>query len=44
MDFGNFPLKFSKQSAQIVEGACGDGRATLRLWTQEGSLHLHRKP
>lgn len=44
MDFGNFPLKFSKQSAQIVEGACGEGRATLRLWTQEGSLHLHRKP
>jgi len=27
-----------------VEGACGEGRATLRLWTQEGSLHLHRKP
>ncbi len=44
MDLGNFPLKFKKQSAQIVEGACGEGRATVLLWTQEGSLHLHRKP
>jgi DUF4097 and DUF4098 domain-containing protein YvlB len=44
MDFGNFPLKFKKQGTQIVEGACGEGRATLLLWTQEGSLHLHRKP
>ena len=44
MDFGNFPLKFKKQSAQIVEGECGEGRATVLLWTQEGSLHLHRKP
>ena len=44
MDLGSFPLKFSKQSAQMVEGACGEGRATMLLWTQEGSLHLHRKP
>jgi DUF4097 and DUF4098 domain-containing protein YvlB len=44
MDLGSFPLKFSKQSAQMVEGSCGKGRATLLLWTQEGSLHLHRKP
>jgi DUF4097 and DUF4098 domain-containing protein YvlB len=44
MDLGNFPLKFDKQSAQMVEGACGEGRATVMLSTQEGSLHLHRKP
>lgn len=44
MDLGNFPLKLSQQNARMVEGACGEGRATVLLWTQEGSLHLHRKP
>ena len=43
IDLGGFPLKFDKQSDQMVEAACGEGRATVSLWTQEGSIHLHRK-
>jgi hypothetical protein len=44
MDLGGFPLKFQKQTAQLIEATAGTGRAALILWTQEGSLHLHRKP
>lgn len=44
MDLGGFPLKFEKQTDQLVEGAVGSGKATVSLWTQEGSIHLHRKP
>lgn len=44
IDLGGFPLKFSKQTAQIIEAKIGEGRAALALWTQEGSLHLHRQP
>jgi hypothetical protein len=44
MDLGGLPLKFEKQSDQLVEGALGAGKATVSLWTQEGSIHLHRKP
>src|SRR5262249_44618755 len=43
-NLGGFPLKFEKQSDQLVEGASGSGKATVSLWTQEGSIHLHRKP
>jgi len=44
MDLGNFPLKFQKQTDQLVEGMLGSGKASVSLWTQEGSIHLHRKP
>ena len=44
MDLGSFPIRFEKQSDQLVEGALGSGKATVSLWTQEGSIHLHRKP
>ncbi len=44
MDLGGFPLKFDRQTNQLVEAACGAGRAKVFLWTQEGSIHLRRKP
>jgi hypothetical protein len=44
MDLGGFRMKFEKQSDQLVEAASGSGKATVALWTQEGSIHLHRKP
>jgi DUF4097 and DUF4098 domain-containing protein YvlB len=44
IDLGGFPMKFEKQSDQLVEAAYGAGRAKVILWTQEGSIHLHRKP
>lgn len=44
MELGGFPLKFDKQTGQLVEGVLGSGKATVSLWTQEGSIHLHRKP
>jgi hypothetical protein len=44
MDLGGLPLKFDRQSDQLVEGVMGAGKATVSLWTQEGSIHLHRKP
>jgi hypothetical protein len=44
MDLGGFEMKFDKQTHQLVEGAHGAGRASVSLWTQEGSIHLHRKP
>jgi hypothetical protein len=44
MDLGGLPLKFEKQSDQLVKGAMGSGKATISLWTQDGSIQLHRKP
>jgi hypothetical protein len=44
MDLGGFSLNFNKQTEQVVEGVAGEGRAAIYLWTQEGSIHLHRKP
>jgi hypothetical protein len=44
MDLGGFPLKFDRQTSQVVEAACGAGRAKVFLWTQEGSIQLRRKP
>jgi hypothetical protein len=44
MDLGGFPLKFDRQTNQLVEAACGTGRAKVHLWTQEGSIQLRRKP
>jgi DUF4097 and DUF4098 domain-containing protein YvlB len=44
MDLGEFQMKFDKRSYQLVEASHGAGRASISLWTQEGSIHLHRKP
>ncbi len=44
MDLGGFPMKFDRQTNQLVEAAVGAGRAKVFLWTQEGSIHLRRKP
>ncbi len=44
MDLGAFQMKFDKQTDQLVEASYGAGRASIHLWTQEGSIHLHRKP
>ncbi len=44
MDLGAFQMKFEKQTDQLVEASYGSGRASVHLWTQEGSIHLHRKP
>lgn len=43
MDFDGFAVKFDKKTDQLVEGYHGQGRATLNLWTQEGSIELHRR-
>ncbi len=44
MNLGAFRMKFERQTHQLVEAAHGAGRASVSLWTQEGSIHLHRKP
>jgi hypothetical protein len=44
MDLGGFDMKFDRQTHQLVEAAHGAGRASVSLWTQEGTIHLHRKP
>ncbi len=44
MDLDAFQMDFSKRSHQLVEASRGAGRASITLWTQEGSIHLHRKP
>lgn len=43
LELGGFPVKFDKKTEQLVEGQCGQGRANLNLWTQDGSINLHRK-
>jgi len=44
MDLGAFQMKFDKQTHQLVEASHGAGRASISLWTLEGSIHLHRRP
>jgi len=44
MDLGAFQMKYEKQTHQLVEASHGAGRASVSLWTQEGSIHLHRRP
>ncbi|MGH9836734.1 MAG: DUF4097 family beta strand repeat-containing protein [Blastocatellia bacterium] len=44
MNLGGFQMKFEKQTDQLVEASHGAGRASVYLWTQEGSIHLHRRP
>jgi len=44
MDLGGFRMNFNKQTDKVVEGISGTGRASIYLWTQEGSIRLNRKP
>lgn len=44
MELDAFQMKFDKRSHQLVEASRGKGRASISLWTQKGSIHLHRKP
>jgi len=44
IDLGAFEMRFDKNSHQLVEASHGAGRASISLWTQEGSIHLRRKP
>jgi DUF4097 and DUF4098 domain-containing protein YvlB len=44
VDLGEFQMKFDKRSHQLVEASHGAGRASISLWTQEGSIHLRRRP
>jgi hypothetical protein len=44
MDLGGFQMNFLKQSDKLVEGVLGNGRASIYLWTQEGSINLRRRP
>jgi hypothetical protein len=43
-DAFQFQMKFEKRSPQRVEASRGAGGASITLWTQEGSIHLYRKP
>jgi hypothetical protein len=43
MDLQDFPMNFEKQSAQFVTAFVGSDKATVNLWTQEGSISLHRR-
>ena len=40
---GDFPWQFKKQTDQFVEATLGDGRASILIWTQEGTIQMHRK-
>ena len=40
---GEFAWRFKKQTDQFVEAVVGDGRAAVLLWTQEGSIQVHRR-
>ncbi|MBK9316140.1 MAG: DUF4097 family beta strand repeat protein [Acidobacteria bacterium] len=44
VDLGGFAMKFDRQTNQLVEATSGTGRASVNLWSQEGSIYLHRKP
>ncbi len=44
MDLKAFQMKYDKQTHRMAEASHGAGRASVNLWTQEGSIQLHRKP
>jgi DUF4097 and DUF4098 domain-containing protein YvlB len=44
MDLPGFPMKFIRQTNQLVEAVSGRGLAKVFLWTQEGKIYLRRKP
>lgn len=40
---GEFNWDFERQSDQVVKAKRGKGLATLDLWTQEGTIQLHKR-
>lgn len=43
IDFGGFKLSIEKQSKGTTLAIHGTGKAEIILWTQDGSLNLHKK-
>jgi len=43
VDVNGFGVSFTTQTDKRVEGTHGEGRATVVLWTQEGSIQLRRR-
>jgi hypothetical protein len=44
MDLAGFPMRFYRQTNQLVEAACGKGMARVFIWTEDGNIYLRRKP
>jgi DUF4097 and DUF4098 domain-containing protein YvlB len=44
MDLPGFPMKFYRQTNQLVEAVSGRGLAKVFVWTQEGKIYLRRQP
>ena len=43
LDLHDFPLRYDLEMRDIVEAVSGFGRSNVLLWTQEGSIRLHRQ-
>jgi DUF4097 and DUF4098 domain-containing protein YvlB len=43
IDVSSFGMSLNKQTDKQVEGTRGEGRATVTLWTQQGTIHLKRR-
>jgi DUF4097 and DUF4098 domain-containing protein YvlB len=43
MDVSGVGMSFTTQTDKLVEGTSGAGKATVSLWTQEGSISLRRR-
>jgi DUF4097 and DUF4098 domain-containing protein YvlB len=43
IDVSGFGMSFTRQTDKQVEGTNGTGRATVTLWTQQGTIHLKRR-
>ena len=43
LDLHDFPLRYDLEMRDIVEAVSGLGRSNVLLWTQEGSIRLHRQ-
>ena len=43
IDPGDFQLTFQKQTTHLVQGLVDSATATVTLWTQEGSIRVHKK-
>ena len=43
MDLQDFPMSYEKQNDKFVRALVGSDKASVTLWTQEGSISLHRR-
>lgn len=43
MDLQDFPMSYEKQNDRFVRALVGSDKASVTLWTQEGSISLHRR-